>query len=826
MNNSILARQGRVASVFAGVGAVAVGAGLWGAGLGPAAACLGGVAGGAGLYGALWWQRRQCQRVVAGLDAELETLRTNEVWYWLLAESVDDVVWVMDPEALKMLYLSPSVKRLRGYSPDEVAAGDVLGLLAPDSAAQVREVLPQRIRNFLAGDPAAVTWRNEIRLSQKNGGYVWAEVSSTLVRQPQGGLRLIGVSRNIDARKSFEEQLRASEARFRSVVEAAPEAVLVEAAGVFAYVNPAAVALLGAASPMELLGRPVRERFGSRPELSLLERFAAASEDELVRCDGSPVAVEGVAVAFRFGETDGALAFVHDMTARNRARAALHASEVRFRELAETINEVFWVREADMRRTLYVSPAFGRIWGADAGEWGERWTELVHAEDRGRLVATVSAAISADGYHETFRIVRPDGGLRWLDERAFPVRDEQGVVLRVVGVTRDITEQKRIEAQFLRAQRMEAIGALAAGVAHDLNNILTPVLITAGALKGETEHGHNRELVSLIEQSARRGAEVIRQLLAFSRGVDGERMLLQPRHLIREMATIVCETFPRTIALELELPSDLWPVEANSTQLHQVLINLCVNARDAMPGGGRLRISTRNFTLAEGAEAPVAEMKAGDYTVIDVSDTGIGMDAEVIAKVFDPFFTTKDPGRGTGLGLSTALGIVRSHGGHIGVSSVVGRGSRFSVYFPARRGEGEEVPAEEASPAWGHGELLLVVDDEFSIRETLRLLLQKHGYRVAVARDGEAALSLALQHAGTLRGVVTDVMMPGMDGATLVRALRSLDPTLALVVASGLDNDEKRAELTAQGVSDVLPKPCAADALLAAIHRALEAKKR
>ncbi len=889
-------------------------------------------------------------------------LKESQDRYRLLAENVGDVVWVLDLATMRNVFVSPSVERLRGFSVAEVMAEPVMASLAPESAAMVGETLPARITAFEKGDPAAVTQTHEIQQTRRAGGWVWIETVTTLVRGPSGGLQAVGVSRSIDERKRVEAELRASEGRFRSVVESAPVAIFIQAAGKFAYLNPAAVGLFGAANEVALHGQPVLDRFHPESRPGVGERIRLLNEQQqavplleerIVRCDGAAAEVEVSAVPFRFGEQHGALVFARDITERNRAleqlrlhetvlretgeiakvggwsldpatgegywtdevarihdldpkdktsmaiglgfyagesraridaalkaavergepydlqlelvtpagrhkwvrtighpirddgkvvrvrgsfqdvtelyeaTAALRESEARFRELAETINEVFWITDPAKARVLYVSPAYERIWGETCASVYARpsaWFDGIHSEDRARVVEAATTRQTTGQYNETYRVVRPDGQVRWIQDRAFPVRDAAGRVLRVLGVAEDITEKKRIETQFLRAQRLEAVGALAGGVAHDLNNILTPVLMAAGVLKNEARDEHERELLSMIEVSARRGADIIRQLLAFSRGVEGERIVLQPRHLLKEMGAIVRETFPREITLVEDIASDLWPIEVDATQLHQVLMNLSVNARDAMPHGGRLTFAARNLELGAG-ELPVAgECKPGPYVGLIVTDTGEGMTAETIGRIFEPFFSTKGVGKGSGLGLSTVLGIVRSHGGHVAVSSEPGRGSRFSVYLPAK--PGIELTPLVAPPAVtvGQAELILVVDDERSIREATRRLLEQHGYRVLTAANGEEALNLVLEHRAGVRLVLTDVMMPVMGGVGLARALQGLAPGIPVVATSGLDEEDKRQELAGVGVQEVLAKPCAAGALLAAIRRQLEVR--
>lgn len=519
------------------------------------------------------------------------------------------------------------------------------------------------------------------------------------------------------------------------------------------------------------------------------------------------------------------VATAQDITERKRSEEARRESEERFRAVVENIHEVFWITDLETRRVLYVSPAFATVWGRPCGEivnWtGEVWLQTIHPDDQQRMRATLGPK-RFEGYDEQYRILRPDGSVRWVRDQAFVVKDPEGRVKRVVGVAEDITERKVLEAQFLRAQRMEAIGTLAGGVAHDLNNILAPMLMAAGLLKENITDERDREMLSMVERSARRGAEIIRQLLMFSRGAEGERTAVQMRHLIREIGGIVRETFPREITVLEDAPRELWPVVANATQLHQVLVNLCVNARDAMPEGGTLSISAENVELTSTDSRLPRGAAPGSYVLLQVSDTGIGMPAEIIERIFDPFFTTKDPGQGTGLGLSTVLGIVRSHGGYVTVTSELRAGSSFRVYLPASLTEVEEAAPESTVPLpLGQGELILVVDDEEPIREATRSVLQKHNYQVITAVNGKEAVSAFLDQRDEIRLLLTDVMMPQMGGAALIRALRMLNPTLRVIATSGLEPEGKRDELAELGITEILPKPCGPKALLEAIARGL-----
>ena len=507
---------------------------------------------------------------------------------------------------------------------------------------------------------------------------------------------------------------------------------------------------------------------------------------------------------------------------RQAADEALRAGDARFHQVAENIHQALWILEIEPPRVSYVSPRFAEIWGvSDAALHGSphAWLNSVHAEDRGRIAARAKSRGAGEGHLDTYRIVRPDGAIRWVRHRTFCVRDGAGQVRRLISLAEDFTEQKKLEEQLLRSQRLEAIGTLAGGVAHDLNNILAPLLMAAELLKNRVTVPRDRDLVLMMEQGAQRGADIVKQLLAFSRGVEGGRSSVAPAAVLAEMTTLMRETFPRDLAIVSTVAPGLATVQANPTQLHQVLMNLCVNARDAMPRGGTLTLTGANVTLTAGDQHLHPAAQIGAYVVFSVADTGEGIPRENLNRIFDPFFTTKEVGKGTGLGLSTVLGIVRSHGGFITVYSELGRGTVFKVYLPAETTPGAAAAGATTSPtAPGRGELVIVVDDEPAIREATRELLQDAGYRVITAPSGREALLAFLEERETVRLVLTDLMMPGMSGAELAEALRALEPEVRIIATTGLDQDEKRAELAEIGVTEILTKPCAPAELLAAVH--------
>jgi PAS domain S-box-containing protein len=409
-----------------------------------------------------------------------------------------------------------------------------------------------------------------------------------------------------------------------------------------------------------------------------------------------------------------------------------------------------------------------------------------------------------------------------VDSRWALLRDAGAQPRSVLVIDSDVTEKKALQAQVLRAQRMESIGTLAGGIAHDLNNVLAPILMATDILRRRLSDEKSHRVLGTIESSARRGADLVRQILTFARGIEGERIPLQPRTVMKEVEKIVRETFPKAIEVRVEAPETLWRVMADATQIHQVLLNLCVNARDAMPLGGSLILRARNASLTEFEVDVHADARAGRYVVLEVADTGDGIAPGLIGRIFDPFFTTKEPGKGTGLGLSTSLAIVRSHGGFIHVTSEPKRGAHFKVYLPATVDSSQADAAERVSALLiGHGETVLVVDDEASIREISRETLETYGYRVLTASDGVEALAVYTEAAGEVAVVVTDLAMPFMDGVATLRALQRLNPAVKVIATSGRGDAEELTPAETGGPQAFLPKPYTAEKLLSALFQVL-----
>lgn len=404
-----------------------------------------------------------------------------------------------------------------------------------------------------------------------------------------------------------------------------------------------------------------------------------------------------------------------------------------------------------------------------------------------------------------------------IDSRWTLVRDESNEPTAILTVDTDVTQAKQLEAQFLRAQRLESLGTLASGIAHDLNNVLTPILGTAAMLPVTLKNmdSTSERLIQSLDISARRASDMVKQILSFARGGEGPVSSVQVTHLLVELRQVIHSALPKDISIQLDLPQELWLVSVDATQFHQVLMNLCVNARDAMAEGGTLTLAAENLWIDEHYQQLHIDAKVGPYIRVVVSDTGMGMSAEVIERIFDPFFTTKEIGKGTGLGLSTVIGIVKSHGGFVTVYSEPGRGTKFSVYLPAQASS--SIDAEESAPApLGHGEMILVVDDEKLIQEITKTALESYDYRVITASDGNEAVNQYHRYGEEIEVVLMDMMMPMLGGNQAIDQLRQISPEVKVIATSGLAMQESAADVEA-----FLPKPYSIRILLEALEQAI-----
>ncbi len=554
-------------------------------------------------------------------------------------------------------------------------------------------------------------------------------------------------------------------------------------------------------------------------------------EARMRHADGSYRWIHVVGRVLAFDERGRAARLVGvrmDVTERKLAELRLRESEDRFRQLAENIQEVFWMTDPSRRQFLYVSPAYQKVWGRSCASLYEApgdWLAAVHSEDRPRVAEAIATTQARGHSDETYRIVRPDGTVRWIHDRAYSVCDGSGRVLRLVGTAEDITEARQLEAQLRQSQRLEAVGRLAGGVAHDFNNLLSVIKayteLVTNSLRPDDP---NRAMMNEVQGAGERAAELTRQLLAFSRQQVLQTRVVNLNGLVTNLAKMLGRILGEDIDLQLKLHPRPLLTRADAGMLDQVLMNLVVNARDAMPTGGRLTIETSSRRLTAEPGRALPEALPGRYSCVTVTDTGPGIAQQHLARIFEPFYTTKDPGKGTGLGLATAFGIVKQHGGWLTVDSVEGWGATFQVLLPSAP-EDESVAPDLPARATerGGGETILVVEDEATVRRLTRRVLESAGYRVLEAPDAVEALRLWDNHPGTIDLLMTDIVMPGgIDGRELADRLSLRRPGLRVILTSGYSADMAGRELSLRPGHAFLQKPASPRDLLDSVRRCLD----
>jgi PAS domain S-box-containing protein len=625
-----------------------------------------------------------------------------------------------------------------------------------------------------------------------------------------------------------------SELRYRRLFEAARDGILIvdPQTREIVDVNPFLVEFLGYTHE-EFIGKELYEigmpsdRAASQAAFrELLKKGYIRYEDlPLQAKDGHMVAVEFVSNVYQEGYRQIIQCNVRDISERRRAETALHQSEERFKLVTRAVSDVIWDWNLETG-SLWWSDGFTTTFGyaADEIEPGRASRESrIHPDDLSRIVAGINDAVDngAGSWSAEYRFRAKDGSYANVQDRGYILHDDAGNSIRMVGGIRDLTEERKNQMQSVRAQRMESIGTLAGGIAHDLNNVLTPVMMSIELLRINSDNVQDRmAILDTIKVSCRRGADLVRQVLTFSRGVDGQRVAIRLRQLVDELKGLISESFPRNIKIVTMVPDDLWPITGDPTQLHQVLLNLAVNARDAMASGGTLTLTAKNVSLDPREVGGSRETSAGRHVMIQVSDTGTGITTENCEHIFEPFFTTKGIGEGTGFGLAIVHTAVKSHGGFLTVESEVGRGTVFKIYLPADPSLRTlaSLPPFHSDVARGEGELVLVVDDEPEVLEMTKRTLETFGYRVMTARNGAEAVAIYTKNMGTIAIVLTDMMMPVMDGAAAIQEIRRINPSARIIAVSGIDIGEE----TRGNVNEFLAKPYSAPDLIHMIRGVLD----
>jgi PAS domain S-box-containing protein len=584
--------------------------------------------------------------------------------------------------------------------------------------------------------------------------------------------------------------------------------------------NPAAEQMLGY-SAKEVVGRSMLMLFPSDRLKEVEEIHARAMRGENIRSfetvflrkDGRPldVAVTVSPLKNQSGKIIGSSKILRDLTEFNRIKREAEEQTA----LLDKTQDAIIISDLD-GRVLFWNKAAERIYGWSRQEAAGRFVGDFVLADAKKYLEVNALALKDGEWSGELRHFTRDRQELTVETRWSLLRDRSGAPKSILAINTDVTEKRKIEVQFMRAQRMESLGILAGGIAHDLNNILTPIMLSIDMLKSLSADPHSRSILETIELSARRGSDIVQQVLSFARGMEGQRIVIQPKYLLKDIEHIVADTFPKDIRLSMSLPHETWTILGDPTQVQQVLLNLCVNARDAMPNGGTLSIKTENCLADEHYVAMNRQARTGAYVAICVTDTGVGIPQDILDTIFEPFFTTKELGKGTGLGLSSVKAIVKNHGGFINVYSELGRGTTFKVYLPAQEAicEVPDETREETSLPRGSGQMILVVDDEASILSITSDTLLAFGYQVVTASNGAEAVAIYAQQKDKITTILTDLSMPVMDGRATIYALLKINPKAKIVAMSGMDEADSVAKASTAGVKHFISKPYTAATLL------------
>lgn len=633
-------------------------------------------------------------------------------------------------------------------------------------------------------------------------------------------------------RRQTEAALNENEERFRQITESVAELIaVVDSSGNRIYLNPAYRPLLG--DPSHLMGVDAFAEVHPEDQPRVRDGFAQIvatgsgqfGEYRLIAVDGTIRQIECHASVLRNG--DGTLRSVllvsRDVTTRRDAEARLREQA----SLLDRARDAIIATDLD-HRIAYWNTSAERLYGWKAADvFGQRLDHVGLGFDPTRF-ATASAQLLATGeWRGDFRLRTRTGATVLVESTWSLVVEPDGTPRSILAIDTDVTERKKLETQLLRAQRMESIGTLAGGVAHDLNNVLTPILLAIELLAAKATSEEDRRLIEKTKASASHGAALVQQLLAFARGGDAKRTRLNPAAALADVQPLIRQSLPVNIQLTVESTPSAWPIQADTTQFKQVLVNLCINARDALPTGGKILVVVTNVDVSAALAHANPGAEPGPYVRISLSDTGLGIPADIIDHIFDPFFTTKVAGKGTGLGLSMVAGILKNHGGFVQVESEVGKGTTFHLYYPAIVEVRSPIAPDPAPAARGEGEAILLIDDEPVVRDTLQLLLQRAGYRIIPAADGRSGLAEFERHHTEIALVITDMMLPDQIGTEVVRALRERKPNVPVIAISGMmGSGHFDSLLQIQPRVECLAKPLMPATLLSAVRRAIPAALR
>ncbi len=883
--------------------------------------------------------------MVPHAQTPLSSATHAQISYW-------HAIFAANPECIQLINAQGQLLEMNAAGLTLIEADSLAQVQGQSACSLITEPYRQPFQELTERVWQGESQQLEFEIISLKGTPRYVEMRAVPLRdEAQNVIALLGTTRDITTQKQLELELRAVQEYHLQIFSqnAHPMWFYDPATLGFLDVNEAALSAYGY-SRAEFLTLTVRDIRPPEELPRLLLSLDLDAANRLVprhhrhrKKDGTIIDVDVSSHDLTHAGQPARLVVARDITAQKQADQLLRKSEEQLQSILGELDNIVWSMSGDARQVLYLNPATARVYGRPVSDFYEHpdlWRDTVYPPDRPLVEATFVSLLQTGSADVEYRIVRPDGELRWLHTRTQLILDDHQCLVRIdglgtditerkqvegrlleqamllnqvreaillldlqgrvlfwnpgaerlygwsaadvlgqsleekifrrsphydqavrellqhgswkgelpqftqdgteiivqgywtivyddnqvpksiLGVNHDITEKKALEAKFLRAQRLESVGALASGIAHDLNNVLSPMAISVFLLRTRLQEQKETELLDTMDDLIERGANMVKQVLSFVRGSAGEPVILNPKHVLREIVGILKEALPRSITLQYGAATQLHSTFGDPTQLHQAVMNLCVNARDAMPAGGTLTISAENCVVDEFHAEMIPEVRPGQYVQIMVADTGEGIAPQIRAKIFTPFFTTKDIEHGTGLGLSTVQSIVQKSGGFITLYSEVGQGTQFRIYLPVYASEqlAEAVIAPAPLPR-GNGELILVVDDEIALRNLIQRTLEAFGYQVLTVSNGKDASALYANH--NVQAVLIDMMMPVMDGPTTIRALQGLKPALPCIASSALSVSAKLDEAKQLGVQQVLLKPYTAEMLLRTVANVL-----
>ncbi|MDY6901114.1 MAG: PAS domain S-box protein [Cyanobacteriota bacterium] len=745
-------------------------------------------------------QRKQAEEKLRQTEALLqEAERIAKIGSWSWDLTTDETWWS------KQFYRFTN--RDKGNSIPRIET--ISQFIHPDDRKRVNQLTINAIEK-------GIPYETEFRFIRSDGSIGYAFSCGKIERDTKGNIvRFYGISKDVSQYKQVESALRESEQRFKKMADTAP--VMIWMAGcdkLCNYFNDVWLEFTGRTLEQEIgngwangVHPDDRDRCVQIYEKSFDARQVFSMEYRLKDKHGDYrwILDKGTPRFNSDGNFEGYIGSCIDITERKQAEEKIAEQAM----LLDVATDAILLRTLEEGTILYWNQSAERMYGWTAAEAiGKTANDVLYKEITEELIEALQEVKRSGSWQGELKKVTKQGRDITVASRWTLVSDEAGNPKSILTVDTDITDKKLLESQFLRIQRLESLGTLASGIAHDLNNMLTPILAISQLLPLKLSNLDNTssEMLKMLEANAKRGADMVKQVLSFARGKEGKRTVLQVKHILKDIEQFAKGTFPKNITIERNFPHNLWTVSGDTTQLHQVFMNLVVNARDAMNEGGILSIEAENKFIDESYTKMNIEAKIGSYVLVTITDTGVGISPEMVDRIFDPFFTTKEVGKGTGLGLSTVLGIVKNHGGFIEVSSEITKFTKFKVYLPSIEGDVLATPEREQLPV-GNNELVLVVDDEVAICEIIKTTLETYNFRVITAQDGIEAIATYVQRKNEINIVLLDIMMPSMDGATTIRTLQQMNPQVKIIAMSGLVSNEALTQSNNTDIQGFLSKP-------------------